>query len=288
MSRASRPRTARGAPGGRPPRSRQRSSRPRAPRRDRRPRTPRPCRRGTRGRTRGRPRARASRTAVTTSPARPFPAWWTTSKAIPRRRDARQRGRHEPIQDLCALAAADDEDPQPPFLRPRDERGNLEERGTDGVARDDRPRQRRRAAGSSDRDAARETRQDPVRETRNGVLLVDERRNSPGPCRGHERAGGVTAHADDRAGRVPGEEAQRVEERQGQRAESVEARAPALADEPLRADELERRSRPSARASSRARARCPRTRSARRAAAAGSRRRARAPGRRARPFLRPR
>src|SRR5664280_934860 len=156
-------------------------------------------------------------------------------------RDASERARHEPIQDLGALAAAHDEDPQPPFLRPRDERGNLEERGTDGVARDDRPRQRRRAADSSDRDAARETRQDPVRETRNGVLLVDERRNSPGPCRGHERAGGVTAHADDRAGRVPGEEAQGVEEREGERAETVETRAPALADEPLRAHELERK-----------------------------------------------
>ena len=75
---------------------------------------------------------------------------------MPRAATARESARQEPVQDRGALAAADDEDAQPPLLRSRDEGRNLEERGPDGIARHDRAGQRRRAARGSDRDPPRE------------------------------------------------------------------------------------------------------------------------------------
>ena len=157
----------------------------------------------------------------------------------PRRGDARERGRHEPIQDLRALAAADDENPQAPMPLSRDEGRDLEEVLSNRIARHDRSGQRRGAARGADRDALRHAREQAVREAGNRVLLVNQRRHAARPRRGHERARGVAPDAHDGARGVPREKAQRIDERERQREESLEARAPALAHEALRADELE-------------------------------------------------
>src|ERR1019366_4202903 len=57
--------------------------------------------------------------------------------------------------------------------------------------------------------------------------------------RGHERPRGVPADADDGTRGVPREEAKRIEKGQRERPKAVEAGAPALSHEALRAHELE-------------------------------------------------
>ena len=149
-------------------------------------------------------------------------------------------GRHPLVQDVRPLAAADDEQAQPPRLRAR--RGDAEEFRADRVAGDGDARipQARGGAGEGDRHGARHRSEEAIRPARHGILLVEHGRDPARPGGGDDRRRRVAADAEDRARREPAEKAVRGDDAAGHLEGPGDARPGALADEPPRRDELHR------------------------------------------------
>src|SRR5262245_5889574 len=139
------------------------------------------------------------------------PGLMTDAQAAGDRTERFERGDCGLVQAVCALAAAEDQQPQ------TDGRGGVEGRenlGTDRVPGVDDPPRRKEGSGLREAEAhpAGEAPETSIRGARDRVLLEQHHRHPPQPGRHHPGDRGVAPDADDQAGSYTAHETERAAE----------------------------------------------------------------------------